>query len=60
VPPKHIADACARLHAVVQEPQCCMSADKSASQPFARFPSQSPKPELHTIEHVPALQAGVP
>ncbi len=46
-------------HAVSHAPQWVGSSRSSVSQPFAAFPSQSPKPPEHTLTtHAPARHAG--
>jgi hypothetical protein len=45
---------------IVHEPQCIGSPVVGVSHPFARLPSQSPKPIEHVTPHMPALHAAVP
>jgi hypothetical protein len=52
--------ALANVQAVVQLPQCAASVFRFASQPFATLESQLPKPALHVMLQVLALQDAVP
>ena len=48
------------LHAAPHVPQFDASVVTSVSQPFARFPSQLPRPALHTTLHDPAEHVAEP
>jgi hypothetical protein len=46
--------------AAPQVPQWSRSVSSSTSQPLRAFPSQSPKPEAHTMEQLPPEHEGAP
>lgn len=56
----HVAVPLAEPHTLLQAPQCCALPVVIVSQPFAKFPSQFPKPALHTMLHAPPLHAATP
>jgi hypothetical protein len=59
-PTVHCAVPPAVEHPVAHVPQCAGSVCRFTSHPLFGFPSQSPSPGLHAMEHAPLLQSGVP
>jgi hypothetical protein len=59
VPPLHEGVPASEVHTCPHEPQL-LTVSTAVSQPFARLPSQSPKPALHEGAHAPAMQFVVP
>jgi hypothetical protein len=59
-PPKQLAEAFAKLHAVAHVPQWVTDVLRLTSQPLFTLPSQLPQPELHVMAQAPPLQLGTP
>lgn len=60
LPLVHVVEPPGFEHAVPQVPQLLVLVLVLVSQPLFALPSQSPKPALHAMPHVPLVQTGVP